>query len=69
MAKIPQRTSWVKITWQRKKKRKKKKNKVTISKFNKKKEILSFLKLKDNKFVFIGDLKHSNPLLNSKTKT
>ena len=69
MAKIPQRTSWVKITWQRKKKTKKKKNKVTISKDNKKKEILSLLKLKDNKFVFIGDLKHSNPLLNSKTKT
>ena len=69
MAKTPQRTSWVKITWQRKKKRKKKKNKVTISKDNKKKEILSLLKLKDNKFVFIGDLKHSNPLLNSKTKT
>ena len=40
---------------------------MTISKDNKK-EILSLLKLKDNKFVFIRDLKHSNPLLNSKTK-
>ena len=40
---------------------------MTISKDNKK-EILSLLKLKDNKFVFIGDLKYSNPLLNSRTK-
>ena len=43
-------------------------NEVTISKDNKK-EILSLLKLKDNNFVFIGDLEHSNPLLNSKAKT
>ena len=28
----------------------------------------SLPKLKDNKIVFIGDLEHSNPLLNSKTK-
>ena len=34
MAKIPTRTSWAKVTWQRKKKRKKKKKK-TISKDNK----------------------------------
>ena len=39
---------------------------MTISKDN---EILSLLKLKDNKIVFIGDLEHFNPLLNSKTKT
>ena len=32
------------------------------------KVILLLLKLKDNKIVFIGDLKHSNPLLNSKNK-
>ena len=43
---------------------------MTISKDNnKKKLILLLLKLKDNKFAFIGDLEHSNPLLNSKTKT
>ena len=37
---------------------------MTISKDNKKKrEILSLLQLKDNKFFFIGDLEHSNPLL------
>ena len=41
---------------------------MTISKDNKK-EILSLLKLKDNKIVFIGDLEHSNPFLNSKIKT
>ena len=39
---------------------------MTISKDNKK-LILLLLKLKD-KIVFIGDLEHSNPLLNSKTK-
>ena len=74
MAKIPERTSWAKITWQRKKKRKekqkkkKKRNEMKISK-NNKKVILLLLKLKGNKIVFIGDLEHSNPLLNSKTKT
>ena len=40
---------------------------MTISKDNKK-VILLLLKLKD-KIVFIGDLEHSNPLLNSKIKT
>ena len=49
-------------------KEKKKKKKMTISKDNKK-EILLSLKLKDDKIVFKGDLKHSNPLLNSKAKT
>ena len=29
---------------------------------------LLLLKSKGNKIVFIGDLEHSNPLLNSKTK-
>ena len=67
MVKIPQRTSWAKITWQRKKK-KKIIDEMTISKDNKKRKILSLLKLKDIKFVFIGDMEHSNPLLNSKTK-
>ena len=46
----------------------KKKKKMTISKDNKK-EIILLLKLKDDKIVFKGDLKHSNPLLNSKAKT
>ena len=41
---------------------------MTISKDNKK-GILTLLKLKDNKFIFTWDLGHSNPLLNSKTKT
>ena len=63
MAKIPERMSWVKITWQRKKKRKKKRNEMTISKDGKK-MILLLLKLKGNRIVFIGDLEHSNPLLN-----
>ena len=38
MAKIPQRMSWAKITWQRKKKRKEKKiiKEITIRKDNKK---------------------------------
>ena len=40
---------------------------MTISKDNKK-VIRLLLKLKDNKIVFIRDLEHSNPLLNSKTK-
>ena len=40
---------------------------MTISKDNKK-MILLLLKLKDDKIIFIGDLEHSNPLLNSKTK-
>ena len=60
MAKIPIRTSWEKITWHEKKKIKKKKI-MTISKDNKW-MILLLLKLKDIKFVFIGDLEHSNPL-------
>ena len=71
MAKIPEGTSLAKITWQRKKKRKrkrKKKKKMTISIDNKKVTLL-LLKLKDDKIVFIGDLEHFNPLLNSKTKT
>ena len=50
-----------------KRKDKGKKNEMTISKDNKK-VILLLLKLKSNKIVFIGDLEHSNPLLNSKTK-
>ena len=70
VAKIPKEMSWEKITWQWKKKRKGKKqrNEMTISKDNKK-VILLLLKLKSNKIVFIGDLEHSNPLLNSKIKT
>ena len=70
MAKIPKEMSWEKITWQWKKKRKGKKqrNEMTISKDNKK-VILLLLKSKSNKIVFIGDLEHSNPLLNSKIKT
>ena len=70
MAKIPKGTSLVKITWQRKKKRKRKRKKkeMTISIDNKKVTLL-LLKLKDDKIVFIGDLEHFNPLLNSKTKT
>ena len=39
---------------------------MTISKDNKN-MIHLLLKLKDDKIVFIGDLEHSNPLLNSKT--
>ena len=88
MAKIPEGTSWEKITWQRKtkkqnqkqnqkkktKKKKKQRNEMTISKDNKNKNknlevIIWLLKLKGNRIVFIGDLEHSNPLLNSKTKT
>ena len=70
VAKIPKEMSWEKITWQWKKKRKGKeqRNEMTISKDNKK-VILLLLKLKSNKIVFIGDLEHSNPLLNSKIKT
>ena len=70
VAKIPKEMSWEKITWQWKKKRKGKKqrNEMTISKDNKK-VILLLLKLKSNNIVFIGDLEHSNPLLNSKIKT
>ena len=70
VAKIPKEMSWAKITWKWKKKRKGKKqrNEMTISKDNKK-VILLLLKLKSNKIVFIGDLEHSNPLLNSKIKT
>ena len=41
---------------------------MTISKDNKK-MILLLLKLKYDKIILIGDLEHSNPLLNSKTKT
>ena len=69
MAKFPEGTSWAKITWQRKKKRKRKKqrNEMTINKDNKK-VILLLHKLKVNKIFFIGDLEHSNPLLNLKTK-
>ena len=40
---------------------------MTISKDNKK-VILLLLKLKDDKIVFIRDLAHFNPLLNSKKK-
>ena len=70
VAKIPKEMSWEKITWQWKKKRKGKKqrNEMTISKDNKK-VILLLLKSKSNKIVFIGDLEHSNPLLNSKIIT
>ena len=70
VVKIPKEMSWEKITWQWKKKRKGKKqrNEMTISKDNKK-VILLLLKLKSNNIVFIGDLEHSNPLLNSKIKT
>ena len=70
MAKIPKGTSLAKITRQRKKKRKRKRKKkeMTISIDNKKVTLL-LLKLKDDKIVFIGDLEHFNPLLNSKTKT
>ena len=39
---------------------------MTISKDNKK-MILLLLKLKDDKIVFIGDLEHSNLLLNSES--
>ena len=46
MAKIPQTTSWAKITWHGKKKRKRKM--MTISKDNKW-MVLSLLKLKDDK--------------------
>ena len=53
---------------EKEKKKKKRINEMTISNDNKK-EILSLLKLKDNKIVFIGDLEHSNPFLNSKIKT
>ena len=65
IVKIPKGMSWAKITWQRKKKRKRKKqwNELTISKDGKK-MILLLLKLKGNRIVFIGDLEHSNPLLN-----
>ena len=52
----------------KKEKKKGKINEMTISKDNKK-VILLLLKLKSNKTVFIGDLEHSNSLLNSKTKT
>ena len=41
---------------------------MTISKDNKK-VILLLLKLKDDKIIFVGDLEHSNSLLNLKTKT
>ena len=40
---------------------------MTISKDGKK-MILLLLKLKGNRIVFIGDLEHSNPLLNLKKK-
>ena len=70
MAKIPRRDIMGKnyMAREKKKKKKKKRNKMTISKDNKKRKILSLLKLKDIKFVFIGDMEHYNPLLNSKTK-
>ena len=45
------------------KEKKKKRNEMTISKDGKK-MILLLLKLKGNRIVFIGDLEHSNPLLN-----
>ena len=67
MAKIPQWTSWAKITWHGKKKRKnkmKKKKMMTISKDNKW-VVLSLVKLKDDKIASMGDVEHSNPLLNS----
>ena len=41
---------------------------MTISKDNKK-VIFLLLKLKDDKIVFIRVLEHSNPLLNSNSKT
>jgi len=47
MAKIPQRTSWTKITWHGKKKRRRRKM-MTISKVNKW-VVLLLLKLKDDK--------------------
>ena len=50
------------------KKKKKQRNEMTITK-DPKKVIFLLLKLKGNQIVFIGDLEHSNPLLNSKTKT
>ena len=49
------------------KKKKKQRNEMTITK-DTKKVIFLLLKLKGNQIVFIGDLEHSNPLLNSKTK-
>ena len=49
------------------KEKEKKKKEMTISEDNKN-VIILLLKLKDNKIAFIGDLEHSNPLLNSKTK-
>ena len=52
-----------------KKKTKQKKWDDNKQRLKKKKVILSMLKLKYNNIVFIGDLEHSNPLLNSKTKT
>ena len=50
IVKIPQRTTWAKITWHGKKKRRRKRKRIimTISK-NNKWMILSLLKLKDNK--------------------
>ena len=46
------------------------KNYMAKEKEKKRKEIIKEMTLsKDNKFVFIGDLEYSNPLLNSKTKT
>ena len=53
---------------EKEKKKKKQRNEMRISKDDKK-VILLLLKWKDNKIVFIGDLEHSNLLLNSKTKT
>ena len=50
------------------KKKKKQRNEMTITK-DTKKVIFLLLKLKGNQIVFMGDLEHSNPLLNSKTKT
>ena len=66
--KFPKGRHGKKITDKGKRKEKKIINEMTINKDNKK-VILSFLKLKDDKIVFIRDLEHSNPLLNSKTKT
>ena len=48
---------------EKEKEKKKKRNEMTISKDGKK-MILLLLKLKGNRIVFIGDLEHSNPLLN-----
>ena len=62
--KFPTGRHWEKLH----EKKKKKRNEITISK-DKKKVILLLFKLKDKKIVFIGDLEHSYPLLNSKTKT